>query len=119
MTELRGLFPNVNADGREKAAVSNHCVVVLGPALGLPVTFGRSRLLPFTRPMFATSFAGDRLTVKGDPLCAMKMPPTRQPANAARLQAPALAKGKSYKMSATNRFLWSKLESPFSTARLF
>ena len=32
-------------------------------------------MLPFTSPIFATSFADDRLIVNGAPLCAINMPP--------------------------------------------
>src|SRR6202043_140083 len=86
MTSFRRAVPNVNTAGREKDVVLNHCLAVLGPALGSPVTLGRSRLLPLMRPMFATSFEAPRFTVNGAPLCAVKIPPARHPAAAARTQ---------------------------------
>src|ERR1700730_15149498 len=118
MTSFRRALPNVNTAGREKAAVLNHCLAVLGPALGSPVTLGRSGLFPLTRPIFATSFEAPRFTVNGAPLCAVRIPPARHPAAAARTQ-PLVprAKGRLYTKLPTNRFRWSKLESAFSTAR--
>src|SRR5690348_6116842 len=97
-TEFRGSFPNVNAAGSEKATLLNHCRAVFGPLFGLNATFGRSRLLPLTSPIFATSLSELKFTVNGAPLWAIRIPLTRQPEATARRQPPApLANGKSYR----------------------
>jgi hypothetical protein len=43
-TELRGLLPNVNIAGREKAAVLNQRLAVSAPAFGSAVRLGRSNV---------------------------------------------------------------------------
>ena len=75
-----GVAVRVLSGNRERSGIEP-LRAVCGPAFGLPIRLGRSRLLPLTRPMGETSCpaAEERFTVKGAPLCAVRMPDTFQP----------------------------------------
>src|ERR1700730_11509106 len=96
ITTFRPEFPKLYGAGSAKALVSKHSAGDLGPVLGFATKDGRSTLIPMIKSIFATSFAEDRFTVNGAPLCTITIPlPVQSPSSRWRQPAEFLANGKS------------------------
>src|ERR1700752_4298035 len=114
----RPALPYVPSVGVVKQDVLNHCAGTFGPLLGSHARFGRSDALEGLAtgsPLPALSVV--RLTVKGEPLSSVQIPPTCQPPNAVCFQPSEFFRnGSSYRKLVTNRCLLSKSDIPFSAA---
>src|SRR3954453_1182171 len=125
-TMLRPALPNVPKGGIENAAVLNQCAAPGCATLVSSLTFGRS-LAPNpreARPVLLSSKSGDNRTVKGRPLCSVRIPLTAQFASRADAQ-PWFAKrvlpdpnGISHVNPNVSRCRRSKLDRPHSASGL-